>query len=184
MDNKRHILLAVLLVFLATLSRLVPHAWNFTPVTGILLFSTFAFRGYFRLLIPLLAILVSDIVLEVQKGIGFHEGTWIIYLTYLLIFMTGWYATKRAGYLKMAAVSLLSSVLFFLITNFALFYPEITVEGQLQGYPHTLEGITGAYIAGIPFFRNMLVGDLVWTLSLFSVFSFVSHRFLKPQLSN
>jgi hypothetical protein len=37
-------------------------------------------------------------------------------------------------------------------------------------YPKTAAGLLACYIAAIPFFRNMLVGDLLYTAILFGGF--------------
>jgi hypothetical protein len=183
MENKKQFTLAVVLIVLATLTRLIPHVWNFTPVVAILLFSAFIFRGYLKIIIPFSAILISDIFLEITEGTGFHQGTWLIYLSFGFILTMGHIILRKASFLRILASSLVSSILFYLITNFALFYPEVTEAGQLQGYPHTWEGIIGSYTAGIPFFRNMLAGDLFFTALLFGTYHLVNRQIFRTQLS-
>jgi hypothetical protein len=36
-------------------------------------------------------------------------------------------------------------------------------------YPKTLGGLTAAYVAGLPFFRNDLAGDLFFTAVFFGI---------------
>lgn len=173
--------MAISLILLATIARLMPHAWNFTPLTAILLFSAYAFKGAWKLIIPFSAIIVSDFVLEIQTGYGFHSGSWVIYLSYALILLIGHLNLSKISFGRVISSSLLASILFYLITNFAFFYPEVTEAGQMQGYTHNWAGIIGSYTAGIPFFRNMLLGDLLFTGAIFTVYQVVSQRFLKPQ---
>ena len=56
--------------------------------------------------------------------------------------------------------ALLSSVVFFLVTNFAhwLF---------MEMYPQTLAGLLTGYAAALPFFKYQLAGDLFWSAMLF-----------------
>ena len=37
-------------------------------------------------------------------------------------------------------------------------------------YPHTLAGLAESYVAGLPFFRNTLVGDLFFTGVIFGTY--------------
>jgi hypothetical protein len=53
-----------------------------------------------------------------------------------------------------------SSLLFFVATNFAVWY-----FGSL--YTHDASGLFECYIAAIPFFKFTLLGDLMWTAVLF-----------------
>ena len=60
--------------------------------------------------------------------------------------------------------SLAGSVLFFIVTNFGVWtFSAVT-------YPHTLAGLASCYVAAIPFFRNTVIGDLVYVTSLFGAF--------------
>ncbi len=61
---------------------------------------------------------------------------------------------------------MMASVLFFIITNFGAW-----LVGNL--YPKTLAGLVSCYVAAIPFFRNTLLGDAVYTLVLFGGFALV-----------
>ncbi len=59
-----------------------------------------------------------------------------------------------------------SSVIFFLVTNFAFLYPE---------YPHNFAGIALAYTNGLPFLRGTIIGDLGYSLALFGSFALVKY---------
>ena len=61
--------------------------------------------------------------------------------------------------------AILSSVLFFIVTNFGVW-----LTGGGWFYPKTLQGLIECYTLAIPFFRNSLAGDLVYTGVLFSLF--------------
>ncbi|UBM59603.1 hypothetical protein LAG90_02920 [Marinilongibacter aquaticus] len=180
MKNKQQFILALVLVVLAAGSRLVPHAMNFTPITALALFSAYAFSGKWKLIIPFLAIILSDIALELTTGYGFHSGTVVVYLAFALMIGVGYLLLQKLNIARLVGATLLSSVLFFLITNFAFFYPESPVVDMAQGhYPHNFVGILASYKAGLPFFKNMLVGDVVFTLFLFGVHEFTNQIILK-----
>ena len=59
-----------------------------------------------------------------------------------------------------------ASVLFFVASNFAvwLFSGMYTLDGA---------GLTRCYTAALPFFRNTLLGDALWTSLLFGTYALV-----------
>ena len=161
------------IVVLAALSRVIPHPWNFTPVIAILIFSAATFKNsYFKFAIPFLVIVLSDVLLHIKDGSGFHSGTPLVYGSYVAISLFSFALLKKINVGKVLLTSVLSSVIFFLITNFALFYPASpTVNLALGAYPHTLEGVIASYTSAIPFFRNALTGDLIFTGILFGAYT-------------
>lgn len=183
MKNKQHIILALLLVIAAALSRLADHPMNFTPITGIALFSAFVFEGKWKLIVPFAAILLSDIALELSQGIGFHNGTALVYSGFALMIGLGYLIIKNINLLNIVLATVAASTLFFLLTNFALFYPEATTANGLMGYPHTMTGVVASYTAGLPFFKNMLMGDLIFTGVIFSVYSLADRFILNRSLA-
>ena len=76
--------------------------------------------------------------------------------------------------LKALGAGLVGSVLFFLITNAAawLVLPEYTKD---------VAGLINSYVAGLPFFRGTLTGDLLFTTVFFGSFKLAEFRF--PQLA-
>jgi hypothetical protein len=61
---------------------------------------------------------------------------------------------------RVAGASLAGSIAFFGFSNFA-------VWAVWNMYPKTLAGLGACYVAGLPFFRNAVVGDLAFTAVLF-----------------
>ncbi len=92
------------------------------------------------------------------------------YLSFALIVCIGLWLEKDRSALKIAAAALAGSVLFFVLTNFGVW-----AFGSL--YPRTLGGLMDCYIAAIPFFRNTLQGDMLYTLILFGGFALLERRF-------
>lgn len=139
----------------AAASRLLPHPPNFAPVAAMALLggAHFADRRL-AFVLPLAVMFVSDLLL------GLHSLIPVVYGTFVLVTIIGLQLRKRrtVGSVAVAAVS--SSVLFFVVTNFAVW-----AQGTL--YPRTASGLVAAYVAAIPFFRNTLAGDLFFTAVLF-----------------
>ena len=153
------------IILAAALSRLIPHPPNMTSVTAIALFggAYFADRRL-AFLVPLAALFLSDLAL------GFYHYMEIVYVSFALIVCIGLWLQKNRSALHIAGAALASSVLFFLLTNFGVW-----IEGSL--YPMTLNGLIACYVAAIPFFRNTLLGDLLYTIVLFGGFALLERRF-------
>jgi hypothetical protein len=154
-------MLAYLFVLLAVAVRFMPHPLAFTPVAGALLF--FGARGSRRQLwIPLLLLAVSDVVLT--KVIYSYPFSWDHFVTWAWYAGILWLGTNlRANPkpVRLVGAALTSSVSFFLLSNFA-------VWACWNMYPKSLGGLMTAYALGLPFFRNALAGDLVFTLAMFA----------------
>jgi len=158
---------AVLLgmVLAAAASRLLPHPPNLTPIAAMALFGGAYFsdkRAAF--LVTLAAMFLSDLV------IGLHRGLPVVYGTFALIVCIGLWLRTRRTLLPVAGAALASSLLFFIVTNFAVW-----ALGSL--YPKTTQGLITCYLAAVPFFRNTLIGDAFYTAVLFGGFTLAERRF-------
>jgi hypothetical protein len=154
-----------LMILAAAFTRLIPHYPNFTAVGAMALFGGAYFsKKYLAFIVPVAAMLISDLFL------GFYSGMWVVYLSFLLIVVIGMQIgqTKKPGRVLLASVT--ASVSFFLITNFALFPPNII-------YPQNLAGIVESYIAAIPFFSYTLLGDLFFVGIMFGAFEIAKVKF-------
>lgn len=146
-------LLVLGFVVLAILVRLTPHPPNFTPVTALAIFGASTFKNkYLGLSLPLIAMIISDIFL------GFSSITLWVYGAFLSISILSTYWKK----VRVHNV-LLSSFIFFLVTNFGVW---------LLGYPKTFEGFILCYTLALPFFLNSIMGDIFYTYILKYSFKF------------
>ena len=164
-------------ILLAAVSRLIPHPPNVTPIAAMALFggAYFSHRAA-AFLVPLAAMVLSDLFL------GFHPTTPFVYGSFALIVLIGYGLRGRKTVFTVAMAALASSVLFFLVTNFGVW-----ATGTL--YPRTWTGLATAYLAALPFFRNTVLGDLVYVAVLFAGFALLErslpalredHRLGKP----
>ena len=148
------------IILLAVVARLIPHPPNFVPIGGLALFSGANFKKKSVLLVPLAAMFLSDIFL------GFHKTVPYIYISFIIITLVG-RSMKNNKWQFLLSASLISSVLFFLITNFGVWL-------SFNMYPKTIDGLMQSYVMGIPFFRNTLISDLFYTFSFFYGYKFLS----------
>lgn len=171
----------IAMILTATLSRFIPHPPNFTPIGAMSLFGAAYFgRKYLALLIPFLALWLSDLALNnILYAQMFPEyytqfvwfGMWSVYIAFAAIVGLGWLLLKKVTTTRLLGASVSASLIFFLITNFQVWL------GPLSVYPKTIAGLFSAYAAGIPFFWNTLAGDLFFTAVLFGAFAFFQRRF-------
>jgi len=168
MSTKTKIIIAALIILLAAASRLVKHPFNFTPIAAMALFSGCYLRKKWAVVLPLAAMFVSDIF------IGFYDWQVMasVYLSIVLVFAIGWFLSRKLKWHNIIFASLSSSVVFFLVTNFA-------VWAFFSWYPHTLTSLFSCFTLALPFFRNTLLGDLVYSGVLFGAYELVLWRFAK-----
>lgn len=149
------------LIVLGVLSRLVPHPPNVTPLTAIALFGGTYLSKRWGLLLPLTVVMLSDIVLGGDWTLVFN------WAAFALVGLIAWWLRRRPTPGRITASALAGSVVFFLVTNVGVW-----VGGLL--YPRTLAGLRDCFVAAIPFFRNTLLGDLVYTLAFFGTYALVT----------
>lgn len=144
-----------LIIGLAVVARLLPHPPNFAPIAAMALFGGAYLNKRYALLLPLIALFLGDIF------IGFYSPAVMIsvYGSFLLVGFLGIWLKKRKNAQNILLAALGSSLLFFLVTNFAVW-----VTGAYAQNPN---GLLQSYMAGLPFLKNTLGGDLFYTISFF-----------------
>ncbi len=149
-------MLAFLFLVFAIAVRFLPHPLAFTPVAAALLF--FGARASRRYIwAPLALLAVSDIVLT--KFVYAYPFSWDHFVTwawYAAILWLGTNLRQNASVLRIGAAAMASSVSFFLLSNFA-------VWAAWNMYPKTFDGLMTSYVLGLPFFRQGVQGDLLFT---------------------
>lgn len=164
----RNTLLIIGLILIAAVARLIPHLPNFTPIGAIALFAgSCLISTRLGILVPLAALLFSDILLEITAGIGFHDQMlWTYGSVGLIALMGSKWLKNSISTGKLLSGSLMGSIIFFLVTNFGVW------TGGYYGLD--IYGLFSCYVAGIPFFHYTIMGDLVYNLVLFKCFYAIS----------
>lgn len=149
---------ALVLIAIGAVLRVLPHAPNFAPVGAIALFGGAMLSRRLALTVPIAAMLASDLF------IGFYEPAVMasVYASFALTVLLGRWVGRRVGPLRVVAGSLAGSVLFFLLTNGA-------VWAFGHGYPPSASGLLQSYVNALPFFRNTLLSDLFYSSAFFGL---------------
>jgi len=153
----------ITIIFSLALFRLMPHLPNVSPVAAMALFGGACFTDKrLAFIVPFLAMLFSDLIL------GFHHTMLYVYLGFGLTVVTGIWLQQHLKVVNIAVATVVSSLLFFLLTNFGVW-----VTSGL--YPASTQGLVQTYIAGIPFFQNSLTGNLVFTAMVFGGYALLKN---------
>ena len=175
-------LMLAALIFIAALTRVIPHPPNFSPIEAVALFGGAYFaKRHWALLVPLLAMFASDLVLGLLNG-GIYwsyfasAGYLLVYACIALSTLLGFGLRGKVGAGRVLAYSLAGSVLFFVVTNFGAWLSD-------PSYPKTAAGLVACYVAGIPFFQWTVLGTLFYSALLFGGFELMRSRVpaLRPQ---
>lgn len=164
------LLLVAFLIGLNVATRLLPHAPGVLPVAASGLFAARVLRiPALALVVPLLGMALSDMALPGED--------WRIALVGFVAIsipaLAGIFTRRWHGALPVAATMVACSLLFFLLSNGAVW----AFSGM---YPLTWQGLTQCYIAALPFLEKTVLGDLFWTAVLFGGAWLVQHG---PSLS-
>lgn len=162
MSKRTKIILAIAIIFLAGASRLVKHPYNFTPIVAMSIFAGCYLGKKWGIFLPLAAMAVSDMF------IGFYDLKlmFFVYASIALSFFIGMFLRKHKQWYFIISSSLAASLIFFFLTNFS-------VWALYEWYPKTGAGLLSCFTMALPFFRNTLIGDLVYTGAFFGLYEAV-----------
>jgi len=179
--NGRLILFTVILVALSAACKYFfgpdPGWSGFSPVIAIALFAGMIIsRKDFSFLLPLLALFLSDAVIQVLylndlfPYAGFYEGQWKNYLLLLSATLLGW-LLKGRSYGSIFTGSIAAPTVYFLVSNFMVW--SAAAEAI---YPKTMNGLLLCYEAAIPFYRNSLIATMVFLPVALVLYNYLTRK--------
>jgi len=146
------------LMLIGIAGRLLPHLPNATPLTALAFTSSIYLGRKAAVLLPLAVLLMTDYL------IGFYAPGMMlsVYGSFMMIALISLLVRKYKNILTFGYLLISSSLLFFLVTNTAVWWFS-------PWYEKSFAGLLYSYELGLPFFRNMFLGDLVYTTAILSV---------------
>ena len=162
-------MLAISLIIIGILLRFIPHTANFTPVAAIAIFAGVYLNKKQAFIVPFLLMVLSDIFLGMHNVVLFTWGSFI------LVTCLGILAKNHKTFKVIASTSVVSSVLFYLITNFGVWV--------MGWYPQTAKGLLDCYILGLPFLRTFTVATLVYTVVFFGAYEIIARKVRDTKLA-
>ena len=179
-------LILTALVLLAALCRMVDHGFvNVAPIGAMALFGGACFRSRkAAFLVPLSAVLLSDVLLNLTRHSGQAGEAWqaalFVYPAFALVACLGLLMRKYSRSVPAIVTgSMAGSLIFFFVSNLA--------SWGLWYQPLSLASFVECYWNGIVFFRgqsgllNTFAGDLFFNAVLFGSFALVESRVLAPR---
>lgn len=153
----------VALALLGALGRLAPHEPNMTPLGAIAVFGGFAFAssGW-----AAAAVLAALWIPEFWLGGNEPAIAAAVALAFLAPIGLGKALRKRPSVANVVVATLFSSLFFYAVTNAA-------VWALGDWYERSYAGFIECMAAGVPFWKNMLAGDLCWMGALFGGWALV-----------
>ncbi len=163
--RNKQITIGALIIF-AVISRLMPHPFNFTAIGALALFSGSVIANKkLAFILPAVAMLIADAFL------GFHSSMIPVYLCFVIAVWIGIKMIPNVNVLSVTSASVISSLIFFLVTNLPFWYADISL------YPLTWQGTMESYTLALPFFANQLAGDLFYSATLFGAYFLLRQRY-------
>lgn len=161
-------MLAYLVLVLAALSRLLPHALhgvglNVTAVGGGLLFFG-SRRPRWQALCAVGVMALTDVYLtRFVYGFPFHVRSYLMtWAWYGAVCLLGSGLLRRVTLLRVAAAVLSSATGFFLLSN-------LVVWAESGMYGHSAAGLLACYAAALPFYGNDLLATTITAGVLFGL---------------
>jgi len=148
-------------VFIGAFARIIPHPANFAPIAAMAIFGGTYMGKKQALILPILAMILSDFII----GFDSLPIRLSVYGSFIFAVLIGFWIKNHKNFKNIVLASFLSSILFFIITNFAVW-----AFGGL--YPKSISGLTECYFIAIPFFRNTILGDLFYCGAFFGGYEF------------
>lgn len=176
-QNKINIILAVGLILMAATARIVNHElhlYNLAPVAAIGLFGGAVLQNKrFALILPLLALFIADLYIELFPSSATMRGFYgieqlFVYGGMLLVSLLGTTMKKPAATTIMG-YSISGSLLFFAISNLGSY-----ITGM---YGFGWNGFVTTYIMALPFLKNTLFSDLIGNGILFGGYFLLQQAF-------
>lgn len=182
MKNKTdlHFSLITLMILLTAFSRIIPHPSDFAPIGAMALFGSAYFgKRYIAIILPIITMWISDLVINnyIYSGyfehfVWFYQGCYWTYGSFALIALAGKALIKKVNVRNVIVGSLSASLIFFLVSNFGAWI-------STDMYEYSPRGLTTCFLAGIPFLKNTLAGDLVYSGLMFGLFEIAKNRLPK-----
>ena len=148
---------------------------NFAPFAAIALCSAAYFPTKLKFSLPLVALFVSDVILNSYYGAPLFTPLMLCrYLALAVVGCLGLALQNRASFKTLLPASLIGSAMFYVITNAFAWLSD-------PGYVKNFGGLIQALTVGLPqysatpswmFFRNSLLSDLFFTLLFVFCLSF------------
>ena len=163
MHNKHQYkkLFTLYLIF-GILAKILPHPSNITPLTNLYLHAGSKLTKGLAIIVILISTILADVILSYFYDYPIF-GYWSLftYSGFIIIALLGTKLARNISLPKLVICVISSSSIFWVWTNFGCWL-------TMPNYPKNLFGLINCYIMALPFLKNSLLGDLVWSIIVFN----------------
>jgi Family of unknown function (DUF6580) len=148
---------------------------NFAPLAAIALCAAAYFPAKYKFTVPMIALLISDVVLNIHYGFSLLSPFVLShYVGFALVGCLGLLLQNRRSMKTLLPASIAGSLIFYIVTNSVSWVFD-------PGYVKNFTGLVQALTVGLPaysstptwiFFRNSLLSDLFFTLLFVACMNF------------
>ncbi|MFL6567619.1 MAG: DUF6580 family putative transport protein [Chthoniobacterales bacterium] len=139
---------------------------NFAPLAAIALCAAAYFPPKFKFTVPMIALLASDIVLNLHYGYSLVSPFVVShYIGFAIVGCLGLLLSGRASFKTLLPASIAASLIFYIVTNSVSWIYDPGYAKNMAGWLECLTTGLPAYSATPTwmFFRNSLLSDLFFT---------------------
>lgn len=155
--RKPSLKLILFIIFISTFYRIIPHAFNFSPIYAIALFTGAKFNNkYLAAITTAIPMLLTDFYYGIYDSMTFN------YLGLFAINYIGSFLGNSNNYKNIMLSSITSSLAFYIISNFGVWLSPY--------YNHDINGLINCYWLAIPFWQNSLISTLIFSFIIFPVY--------------
>ena len=148
-------MIAYILIAIGFLMRIIPHAPNVAPVAAIAIFAGAYLNKKIVPWVPLAIMIASDLIIGLHGVVVYTWGAFII------IGFMGMRLREKRTPTSIFATTVFGALVFFVITNFGVW---------LAWYPHTAAGFVNCYVRALPFLRNTMLSNILFSFVLFGCY--------------
>jgi len=182
----RNITLLIMIVLIAAMripnaAQLTPWA-NFSPIGAMAIFGGSVFIPKWKAyVLPLATLLLSDIIINTvvfQGRFGImYSGWYWIYGAFVLLVIIGRWMVKKITVINVLLAALSGSMLHWAIADFSVWLGGGTDLRTMLPLTRDWQGLMQSYWQGLPYFKNFLMGTIVYSSILFGAFTWMkNHR--------
>ncbi|HZJ34472.1 MAG TPA: DUF6580 family putative transport protein [Candidatus Angelobacter sp.] len=167
----KKIILIIILIVLAVGWRIVNHNYGIAPnlelITTVSVLAAVIIGWQAALIVPITTMIISDLIIGNSSIFIFTWGSFAL-IGASAILLKKLNNKPKAQILYSVGFAAVASFVFFIITNFGVW---------AQGwYPATWAGLVSCFTMAIPFYRTMLIGNLILVPAAISIWLLVKAR--------
>lgn len=159
-------LVMMALAALGVILRVMPHPANFVPIAIFSLLGGAILKGKWAFVMPAFVMVISDSILGINKVVPF---TWAALI--IISLLASRLLSKRLSFESVFFASILATALFYAATTFG-------VWAMTDYYVRSLSGLAESFKQELPFFKNILLGDIAYGALLYGMYAQLNKRAL------